>query len=194
MENISRKSEHEAFSCALLGRLMLSCPCPAPALLPAAHVPVALRILAMWAGPYACSHMCGSLCVTSTLLVTGIFLEARPPRLDGTFQPSTIVHWDNRVLPGRWQAWNSKDGLDLMPAWEERWDGAGLPLAWPRAQSGPGAAGFVRPGSWDTTSTKKINISRLQRSCSTFLSAVLAPCVGSCQELGGGRWPIYSSA
>lgn len=30
--------------------------------------------------------------------------------------------------------------------------------------------------------------------CNPFLRAALVPCLGSCQELGGGRWPIYSSA
>lgn len=112
------------------------------------------------------------LCVQPTPSKSLEFFVKRGLCLDRTFQPALIVLWDNATPPSLpnckaltslalagWQA-----GLDLLPAWDERWAGSGQSPGWLRAVSWKqDTASFAAAGNWYSAGTEKINTSHLQR-------------------------------
>lgn len=98
-----------------------------------------------------------------------------------------------------------KFGTDRMAGWpwlpaSMRWT-----MGWVWAVSGLAESSELKPGhcqlcrGWELIQcrhweNKHFPFTESSCQCNSFLRAALVPCLGSCQELGGGRWPIYSSS
>lgn len=107
-------------------------------------------------------------------------------------------------LPAQLQV-TDKCGTGRMAGWP--WPPASMrwTMGWVWAVSGLAGSSELKPGccqlssSWELIQhqhweNKHFPFTESSCQCNSFLRAALVPCLGSCQELGGGRWPIYSSA